>query len=55
MNELLARLCAMRVELIGTMADALATDSDWAAWLPLLAQVQTAIEAVEAVRALDAP
>ena len=49
MPELTAHLRAMRAELAGTMADELAADGDWYAWLPLLAQVETAIQAVEAV------
>ena len=49
MAELAARLRAMRAELVETMAGALAADGDWHAWLPLLAQVQAAIQAVEAV------
>ena len=31
------------------MASTLVADGDWHAWLPLLAQVETAIQAVEAV------
>ena len=49
MSELAAHLRAMRTELVGTMASELAADGDWHAWLPLLAQVETAIRAVEAV------
>ncbi len=49
MAELAARLRAMRAELVETMAGELAADGDWHAWLPLLAQVETAIQAVEAV------
>ena len=47
MPELAARLRTMRAELVETMASALAADGDWAAWLPLLAQVETALQAVE--------
>ncbi len=49
MSELGARLRALRAELIGAMASELAADDDWHAWLPLLAQVETAVQAVEAV------
>ncbi len=49
MPELATRLRIMRAELVETMAGALAGDGDWHAWLPLLAQVQGAIQAVEAV------
>ncbi len=49
MPELATRLRTMRAELVETMAGALAGDGDWHAWLPLLAQVQGAIQAVEAV------
>ena len=49
MPELIAHLRAMRAELVETMAGALASDGDWHAWLPLLAQVEAAIRAVEAV------
>ena len=49
MPELAAHLRSLRAELVETMADALAADRDWHAWLPLLAQVETAIRAVEAV------
>ncbi len=49
MAELAARLRAMRAELVETMASALAVEGDWHAWVPLLAQVEAAIRAVEAV------
>ena len=49
MAELLTRLRAMRRELVETMASELAADGDWHGWLGLLAQVETAIQAVEAV------
>ena len=49
MPELIAHLRAMRSELVETMANEIAADGDWHAWLPLLAQVETAIRAVEAV------
>ena len=49
MAELLTRLGAMRAELVETMASALAADENWATWLPMLAQVETAIRAIEAV------
>ena len=40
---------ALRAELVGNMASDLAVEGDWHAWLPLLAQVETALQAVEAV------
>lgn len=49
MPELIAKLRAMRAELVETMASELAADGGWHAWLPLLAQVQGVIQAVEAV------
>ena len=49
MTELLDRLKAMRAELVATMDRELAAEGDWLCWLPLLAQVETAIRAVEAV------
>ncbi len=49
MPELATHLRIMHAELVETMASALAADGDWHAWLPLLAQVQGAIQAVEAV------
>ena len=55
MPELAAHLRALRAELVETMAGALAADGDWHAWLPLLAQVQGAIEVVEAVMGERAP
>ena len=49
MAELAARLRALRAELVETMASELTAERDWHAWLPLLSQVQAAIQAVEAV------
>ena len=49
MPELIARLQTMRSELVETMAGTLATDGNWCAWLPLLAQVEAVLRAVEAV------
>ncbi len=49
MPELIARLRALRAELVENMAGALAADDNWHTWLPLLAQVETAIQAIEAV------
>ncbi len=49
MPELATRLRAMRVELVETMTRELAAEGNWWAWLPLLARVETAIHAVEAV------
>ena len=40
MPELATCLRALRFELVGTMANALAADGDWHAWLPPLAQVE---------------
>ena len=49
MSDLAARLRTLRAELVDTMASELAADGDWHSWLPLLAQVETTIQAVEAV------
>ncbi len=49
MPELATRLRIMRAELVETMASELAADGDWHAWLPLLAQVEVTLRAVEAV------
>ena len=49
MPELAARLRDLRADLVERMAAELATDGAWLAWLPLLGQVETAIQAVEAV------
>ena len=49
MRDLIARLRDLRAELVERMAGALAADGNWHAWLSLLAQVETAIRAVEAV------
>ena len=49
MPELAARLRAMRGDLVETMAGELAADGPWQAWLPLLAQVEMALQAVQAV------
>ena len=49
MSDLATHLRAMRAELVEHMAGALAADGNWHSWLPLLAQVETAIRAVEAV------
>ena len=48
MAELIAKLRAMRAELVEAMTDDLAAEGAWHTWLPLLAQVETAIQAVEA-------
>ena len=53
MHELITRLRAMRAELAETMARDLAAEGDWHAWLPLLTQVETAIQAVVAVEVGD--
>ena len=47
-RRLLAHLCEQRAHLIDKMSDAHQVGGDVAAWLPLLAQTQAAIEAVEA-------
>ena len=49
MPELITRLRAMRTELVERMAAELAAEGDWYCWLALLAQVETAIQAVQAV------
>ena len=49
MDELITRLRARRAELVETMAREIAAEGDWHCWLPLLAQVEAAIRAVEAV------
>ena len=49
MLELAAHLRAQRADLVERMANALAADGDWHGWLGLLAQVQVALQAVEAV------
>ena len=49
MAELAAHLRALRADLVETMAVELTADGDWHSWLPLLAQVQVALRAVEAV------
>ena len=49
MPELAARLRTMRAKLVDTMANELAADGDWHSWVPLLAQTELAIRAVEAV------
>ena len=49
MPELATRLRTLRTELIERMAAELAADRGIHSWLPLLAQVETAIQAVEAV------
>ncbi len=48
-DDLLAHLCEQRVHLVDKMSNAHQVDGDVAGWLPLLAQTQAAIEAVEAV------
>ena len=49
MPELITRLRTMRADLAEQMATQLEHEGDWHAWLPLLAQVQVCIEAIEAV------
>ena len=43
------KLRAMRAELVETLGSEIAVDREIHSWLPLLAQVETAIRAVEAV------
>ncbi len=49
MSDLLNHLVGQQVYLIDKMTNAHQRGGDVAGWLPLLAQTQTAIEAVEAV------
>ncbi len=49
-TDLFHHLIGQRAHLIAKMSNAHQRGSDVAGWLPLLAQVQTAIEAVEAVK-----
>ena len=49
MSELIERLQTMRAGLVGQMAVSLEHEENWHTWLPLLAQVEAAIQAVEAV------
>ena len=49
MIKLADHLRTMRAELVATTAAELATGRDVHSWLPLLAQIQTALVAVEAV------
>ncbi len=48
MNDLLHHLIGQRAHLIAKMSSAHQRGGDVAGWLPLLAQTQAAIEAVEA-------
>ncbi len=54
MDELLDKLHEMRAMTVVSMVGAQRHDSGWASWMPLLAQVQTAITAVEALQAIEA-
>ncbi len=54
MDDLLDELRAMRVTVVVSMVGELRHDKPWAAWMPLLCQVQTAIQAVEALQAIEA-
>ena len=49
MPELIAQLHTLRAELVERMGSKLAADRDWQTWMSLLAQVETVIQAVEAV------
>ena len=51
MSDLIAKLREMRATTVKRIAGELARDEAWASWLPLLAQVEVAIRAVEAVEA----
>ena len=53
-TELADHLHTMRAELVATMAADLAAGCDIHSWLPVLAQIQTALVAVEAVENADA-
>ena len=53
MPELISHLKAIRADLCNRMANELAAEGDWHAWLPLLARIETAIQAVAAVEAGD--
>ena len=55
MPELIARLRAQRADLVELMASELQADGDWHAWLSLLAQVQVALQAIEAVMEEGSP
>ncbi len=48
-NDLLAHLIGQRAYLLDKMANAHQRGGDVAGWLPLLAQTQAGIEAIEAV------
>ena len=48
MPELAARLRVLRAELVETMASELAADGNWLAWVSLLAEIETAIQACQA-------
>ena len=49
MSELIERLQAMRSELVESMAAELDADRDIHSWLPLLADIHAAVQAVETV------
>ncbi len=49
-TDLLYHLIAQRAHLLDKMANAHQRGGDVAGWLPLMAQTQTAIEAVEAMK-----
>ncbi len=53
--DLLHHLIGQRAHLIAKMANAHQRGGDVAGWLPLLAQTQAAIEAVEAIGAVAPP
>ena len=49
MAELVTHLGALRADLVERMTGELAAEGAWQAGLPLLAQIETALQAVEAV------
>ena len=53
MPELIVHLRALRVELVERMASELAADANWHTWIPVLAEVETALRAVETVMGKD--
>ena len=49
MSELIAHLRVLRANLVERMTSELAADGNWLAWVSLLAEIETALQAVEAV------
>ena len=54
MDDLLDKLHEMRFVTIATMAGELAKDEGWAQWMTLLCQIQTSIQAIEALQEIEA-